>query len=145
MCILLKIDSYPGAFCQASVNLSFVSFRGRYGENLAGCANLAAVGALNPAALQFSRIIDCGKHNMQQFSCTDLLRGIKTVTMAADRQPVMITRHRKPSYVLMTYDEYQAMTEATANPRHIFGPGETPAQLADMIVPELDGLIEEGA
>jgi hypothetical protein len=45
----------------------------------------------------------------------------------------------------MTYDEYQAMTKARVNPRRVFGPGETPAELAEMILPELDKLIEEGA
>jgi hypothetical protein len=82
---------------------------------------------------------------MQQFSSVDLLRDIKTVTMAADRQPVTITQHRKPRYVLMTFDEYQTMTKARVNPRRVFGPGETPAELAEMILPELDRLIEEGA
>jgi prevent-host-death family protein len=82
---------------------------------------------------------------MRQFSIVDLLRGMKTVTMAADRQPVIITQHRQPRYVLMSYDEYQAMTEARANPRRVFGPGETPVEIAEMILPELDKLIEEGA
>ena len=82
---------------------------------------------------------------MLQFSSVELLRDIKTVTMAADRQPVLITQHRKPRYVLMTYDEYQAMSKARINPRRVFGPGETPAELAEMILPELDKLIEEGA
>jgi hypothetical protein len=82
---------------------------------------------------------------MQQFSSVDLLRDIKTVTMAADRQPVTITQHRKPRYVLMTFDEYQTMTKARTDPRRVFGPGETPAELAEMILPELDKLIEEGA
>ncbi len=82
---------------------------------------------------------------MRQFSDSDLLRDIKTVAMAADRQPVIITQRRKPRYVLMSYDEYQAMTEARANPRRVFGPGETPAEFAELILPELDKLIEEGA
>jgi prevent-host-death family protein len=82
---------------------------------------------------------------VKHFSSVELLRDIKTVTMAADRQPVTITQHRKPRYVLMTYDEYQAMTKARANPRRVFGPGETAAELAETILPELDKLIEEGA
>jgi hypothetical protein len=112
---------------------------------LAGCTRFAAVSALKSGELQFSLTIDCGKHNMMQFSCSDLLRVIKTVTMVAARQPVTITQHRKPRYVLLTYDEYQAMTEARANPRRVFGPEETAAKLAEMILPELDKLIEEGA
>lgn len=81
---------------------------------------------------------------MKHFSSVELLRDIKTVTMAADRQPVTITQHRKPRYVLMTYDEYQAITKARTNPRRVFGPGETPPELAEMILPELDKLIDEG-
>ena len=46
---------------------------------------------------------------MQKFTTVDLLRDTKTVTMAADRHPVAITQHRKPRYVLMTYDEFEAM------------------------------------
>jgi hypothetical protein len=47
---------------------------------------------------------------MQKFSPVNLLRDIKTVTMAAGREPVTITLHRKPRCVLMTCDAYQAMT-----------------------------------
>jgi prevent-host-death family protein len=125
--------------------LSLVSYRRRCGENLAGRANLAAVGAQKPAALQFSLTRDPGNHSMLQFSIADLLRGIKAVTMAADSQPVIITQRHQPRFVLMTYDEYQTMTKTRANPRRVFGPGETPAELAKMILPELDRLIEEGA
>jgi hypothetical protein len=82
---------------------------------------------------------------MRQFSYSDLLRGIKTVTMAADSQPIIITQRRQPRYVLMTYDKYQAITKTRDNPRRVFGPGETPTELAEMILPELDRLIEEGA
>jgi hypothetical protein len=80
---------------------------------------------------------------MQKFTTVDLLRDIKTVTMAADRQPVAITQHRKPRYVLMTYDEFDAMKNRS-NPRTVFGPNEAPKELVDIIMPELDRLIEEG-
>jgi hypothetical protein len=80
---------------------------------------------------------------MQKFTTVDLLRDIKTVTMAADRQPVAITQHRKPRYVLMTYDEFEAM-KSRSNPRRVYGPNEAPQDLVDIILPELDRLIEEG-
>ncbi|MBB4000136.1 type II toxin-antitoxin system Phd/YefM family antitoxin [Aureimonas pseudogalii] len=80
---------------------------------------------------------------MQKFSTVELLRDIKTVTMAADRQPVAITQHRKPRYVLMTYDDFAAM-KAQSDPRMVYGAGETPPDLAAMILPELDRLIAEG-
>lgn len=81
---------------------------------------------------------------MRQFSTVDLLRDIKTVTMAADRQPVAITQHRKPRYVLMTYEDFEQMQGRAEDPRRVFGPGETPAELSEIFLPELDRLIAEG-
>lgn len=80
---------------------------------------------------------------MLQFSIADLGRGIKSVTEAADRAPIAITQNRKPRYVLMTYDEYQAMRRGREDPRRVFGPGETPRELAEIILPELDRIIAE--
>ena len=80
---------------------------------------------------------------MRQFTTVDLLRDFKSVTMAADRQPVTITQHRKPRYVLMTYEDFEK-ARAIA-PHRVFGPGETPSELAALILPELDRLIADGA
>lgn len=80
---------------------------------------------------------------MQKFTTVELLRDIKTVTMAADRQPVAITQHRKPRYVLMTYDEFEAM-KSKNDPRRAYRAHEAPQDLVDLIMPELDRLIEEG-
>ena len=82
---------------------------------------------------------------MRRFSTVELMRDIKTVTMAADRQPVAITQHRKPRYVLMTYDDFEKMTHRNEDPRRVYGPGETPPDLAAIIGPELDRLIAEGS
>ena len=68
---------------------------------------------------------------------------IKTVTMAVDRQPVAITQHRKPRYVLMTYDEFEAM-KTRGDPRRVYGANEAPQELVDIIMPERDRLIAEG-
>ncbi|EJL58295.1 MULTISPECIES: prevent-host-death protein [unclassified Rhizobium] len=81
---------------------------------------------------------------MEKFSTVELLRDIKTVTMAADRQPVAITQHRKARYVLMTYDDFEAMKQK-GDPRRAYGPNEAPPELAALIGPELDRLIEEGS
>jgi PHD/YefM family antitoxin component YafN of YafNO toxin-antitoxin module len=80
---------------------------------------------------------------MQRFTTVELLRDIKTVTMAADRQPVAITQHRKPRYVLMTYDEFEAMN-SRLDPRRAYAANEAPEELVDIIMPELDRLIAEG-
>ena len=82
---------------------------------------------------------------MRKFSTVELMRDIKTVTMAADRQPVAITQHRKPRYVLMTYDDFEKMAHRNEDPRRVYGPGETPPDLAAIIGPELDRLIAEGS
>ena len=79
---------------------------------------------------------------MKQFTTVELVRDLKAVTMAADRRPVAITHHRKPRYVLMTYEDFQNIRKI--DPRRVFGPGETPAELAEIIFPELDKLIAEG-
>ena len=81
---------------------------------------------------------------MRMFSTVDLLRDIKTVTMAADRQPVAITQHRRPRYVLMTYDDFENLSRRAEDPRRVYGAGETPPELANIILPELDALIEDG-
>lgn len=81
---------------------------------------------------------------MRMFSTVDLLRDIKTVTMAADRQPIAITQHRKPRYVLMTYDDFESLSRRAEDPRRVYGAGETPPELANIILPELDALIEDG-
>jgi hypothetical protein len=80
---------------------------------------------------------------MQKFSTVELLRDIKTVTMAADRQPVAITQHRKPRYVLMTYDDFAAMKQS-ADPLKVYGPHEAPPDMVALMGPELDRLIAEG-
>ena len=72
-----------------------------------------------------------------------LLHDIKTVTMAADRQPVAITQHRKERYVLMTYDEFKAI-KSRGDPRMVYGAHEAPQELVDLIMPELDRLAKEG-
>lgn len=79
---------------------------------------------------------------MKEFTTVDLLRDFKHVTMAADRQPVTITQHRKPRYVLMTYEDFQTIRRP--DPRRAFGAGEMPAELAEIFLPELDKLIAEG-
>lgn len=82
---------------------------------------------------------------MRKFSTVELVRDIKTVTMAADRQPIAITQHRKPRYVLMTYDDFEKLAHRNTDPRRVYGPGETPPELADILLPELDRLIAEGS
>lgn len=66
-----------------------------------------------------------------------------TVAMAADRQPVTITKHDKPRFVLMTYNSFEAM-KSRGDPRRVYAAGEAPQELVDIILPELDRLIAQG-
>lgn len=78
---------------------------------------------------------------MRQFSINDLLSNIKAVTMAAGRKPVAVTQNGGLRYVLMSFEDYLAMRPGREDPRRVFGPGETPPELVEMILPELDELI----
>lgn len=42
----------------------------------------------------------------------------------------------------MTYEDFQNIRKV--DPRRVYGPGETPPELAKIILPELDKLIAEG-
>lgn len=64
----------------------------------------------------------------QHFPAADLARRTGDVLDAAGRAPVTITRHRKPRFVLMSVERYEAMT----------GGGETQrAYMIDDMPPEL--------
>ncbi|MBB4277886.1 hypothetical protein GGE12_005695 [Rhizobium mongolense] len=53
---------------------------------------------------------------MKQFTTGDLNKQVGDVTDAAAREPVVITRHRKPRYVLMSYEHHGRIC-AGADPR----------------------------
>lgn len=46
---------------------------------------------------------------MRQFTTGDLNKQIGDVTDVASREPVILTRHKKPRFVLMSYEHYQRM------------------------------------
>lgn len=79
---------------------------------------------------------------MKEYTTVELLRDFKEVSLAANRTPVAITQHRKPRYVLMNYDDFQRIQER--NPRRVYATGETPPELAALLLPALDQLIAEG-
>ncbi len=74
---------------------------------------------------------------MQKFSTIDLDQQLGNVKAAASREPVVITEHRKDRFVLMHIDEYKSL-KAKANPRKVYGPGETPKKLAELFTNEID-------
>lgn len=81
---------------------------------------------------------------MRAFTTHDLNKQVGEVTDAAAKSPVMITRHRKPRFVMMSYEHYQQL-KGNTDPRRAYGPGETPKDVADLFASELDRLaIGEG-
>jgi hypothetical protein len=81
---------------------------------------------------------------VKRFSIAELTRQPATVTAAAFREPVTLTHHRKPRFVLMTVEDYGRLAGANGDPRRVYGSGETPADIAAALLPQLDRLIAEG-
>lgn len=81
---------------------------------------------------------------MREFSTVDLVRKLSDVTHAATRAPVAITQHRKPRYILMSVEDFDKLAARAQDPRRVFGPGETPDDIASIFLPVLDQLIEDG-
>ena len=76
---------------------------------------------------------------MRSFTTHDLNKQVGDVTDAAAKAPVLITRHRKPRFVMMSYEHDQRLAEAT-DPRRAYCPGETPDGVASLFGDELDRL-----
>lgn len=79
---------------------------------------------------------------MRKFSTVELTQQIGTVTHAASREPVAITHHRKPRFVLMSIEDYERL-QAQQRPRRVYGIGETPPELANMLATELERRLGE--
>jgi PHD/YefM family antitoxin component YafN of YafNO toxin-antitoxin module len=77
---------------------------------------------------------------MQKFSTVDLDQKIGDVKAAAARAPVVITEHRKDRFVLMNIEAFNEM-KAKANPRRVYGRGDTPKGLAKLFTTEIDRLL----
>jgi len=81
---------------------------------------------------------------MRTFSTVELTQQIGTVTHVASREPVAITQHRKPRFILMSIEDYEKM-QGRGRPRRVYGVGETPPELADMLATELEQRINDGS
>lgn len=81
---------------------------------------------------------------LRTFSTVELTQQIGSVTHAASKEPVTITHHRKPRFVLMSMEDFEKMRES-GRPRRAYGVGETPPELADMLVSALERRIHEHA
>ncbi len=76
---------------------------------------------------------------MRAFTTNDLNKQVGEVTNAATKSPVLITRHRKPRFVMMSYEHFERITTA-ADPRRVYGAGETPDDIAALFEVALERL-----
>lgn len=79
---------------------------------------------------------------MRQFSTAELVKHVGDVTHAAAQAPVAITQHKKPRFVLMTMESFEAMRRQS-DPRRAYGPGELPPDEAGIVVAALERSIAE--
>jgi prevent-host-death family protein len=75
---------------------------------------------------------------MRTFTTVELLRDLKTVTHAAAREPVAITQHRKPRFVLMAVEDYEQMSERAKDPRRAISVADIPPDIAAIFDAALD-------
>jgi prevent-host-death family protein len=75
---------------------------------------------------------------MRSFTTVDLLRDLKSVTHAAAREPVTITQHRKPRFVLMAVEDYEALSSRAADPRRAVATADMPPDIAAIFDAALD-------
>ncbi|NKK79219.1 type II toxin-antitoxin system Phd/YefM family antitoxin [Rhizobium leguminosarum] len=68
---------------------------------------------------------------MRQFTTGDLNKQIGDVTDVASREPVILTRHNKPRFVLMSYEHYQRMRSG-GDPRRAHYISEMPDEHAEL-------------
>ncbi|MCO7728992.1 type II toxin-antitoxin system prevent-host-death family antitoxin [Brucella intermedia] len=56
----------------------------------------------------------------------------------AMRQPITLTKHGRASVVVVPVDLYERMAKGPEDPRKVYRTSETPPELAEMIMTELD-------
>ena len=57
---------------------------------------------------------------MRSFTTADLNKHVGSVTGAAMREPVVITHHRKPRFVLMSVESYEQLAQQSPDHRRRF-------------------------
>lgn len=74
--------------------------------------------------------------DIQSFPAADLARNTGDVLEAASRSPVAITKHRKPRFVLMSLERYEALTGKPDQQAHTLA--DMPAELKAMMIAALE-------
>jgi PHD/YefM family antitoxin component YafN of YafNO toxin-antitoxin module len=82
-----------------------------------------------------SQIRHLGGCVMKKFSMHDLSRKIGTVTKAASKAPIMITKNNHPLYVMMSLQTFNRL-----NPQRVYAVDNTPPEIAAWLLPQLDAI-----
>jgi prevent-host-death family protein len=73
---------------------------------------------------------------MKEFSTAELVRKVGDVTHAASQEPVTITHHGKPRFVLMNIEYYRFMR--SKDPRRVYRVEDTPDDILEWLLPQLE-------
>lgn len=74
---------------------------------------------------------------MKKFKAADVTRNSGDVFAAAAAEPVAITKHAKPRFVIMTIEKYEKII-AQGDPRRAYGVDELPDDLAGKLMEGLE-------
>jgi prevent-host-death family protein len=75
---------------------------------------------------------------MKHFPAATLTRDPTALKEAARKAPVTITEYNRPRFVLMSYDDYLALTKRTADPRRSLRTDAMPETLQALALEALD-------
>lgn len=76
---------------------------------------------------------------MRHFTTGDLNKQVGDVTDAAAREPVVLTKHRKPRFVLMSYEHYERMRTG-GDPRQAHLASQMPIEHEELFGAAIDRL-----
>lgn len=80
---------------------------------------------------------------MKQFSSTELANATGDVLAAAAQAPVLIARHGKPRFVMLSAEEYERL-RSQGDTRRAFHVSDLTDAEADKLVAELQDSIDNG-
>lgn len=75
---------------------------------------------------------------MQEFPAATLTRDPTALKEAARKGPVTITEHKKPRFVIMSYEAYLKMSGQKIDPRRVFATQDMPADIKALALEALD-------
>lgn len=78
----------------------------------------------------------------KSISTAEFMRHFGRYHDEAQRQPITLTKHGRPSVVVVPIELFERMA-GMEDPRRVYKTNETPPGLADMILAELDRQAEE--